>query len=105
MVWRDAIRSLREASCCSVEVVNGAAGLRVYGLVSSEATENGDDARLATRLVATASSTCTTSADFRVPLSAKSRPDATRRPFTEESRAGNAGSASSATANVPVMSQ
>ena len=93
IVCRDAIRSLREASCCSVDVVNGAAGLRVYGLVSSEATENSEDARLATRAVATASSTCTTSADFSVPLSAKSRPEATRRPLTDDSRAGNDGSA------------
>ncbi len=105
MVCREAIRSLREASCCSVEVVNGAAGRRVYGLVSSEATDHSEDARLATRLVATASSTCATSADFSSPLSPKSRPEATRFPFTEESRAEKAGSAASETAKVPVTSQ
>ena len=32
------MRSLRPASCCRVEVVNGAAGRRVYGFVSSDVT-------------------------------------------------------------------
>ena len=52
MVCRDAIRSLRDASCWRVEVVNGAAGRRVYGLVSSDATENAESASPATRAVA-----------------------------------------------------
>ena len=33
-------RSLRLASCCSVEVMNGAAGLRVYGFSSTDVTLN-----------------------------------------------------------------
>ena len=35
---RDENRSLRLASCCSVDVVNGAAGRRVYGFSSTEET-------------------------------------------------------------------
>src|SRR5699024_8632818 len=31
MVWRAEKRSLRAASCCSVDVMNGAAGRREYG--------------------------------------------------------------------------
>src|SRR5215510_9114615 len=34
-------RSLRLASCCRVEVRNGAAGRRVYGFSSTERTANG----------------------------------------------------------------
>ena len=40
MVWRAEKRSLRAASCCNVDVVNGAAGRRVYGFVSRFDTAN-----------------------------------------------------------------
>ncbi|MCY1364926.1 hypothetical protein D9M69_517510 [compost metagenome] len=38
MVLLDEKRSLRPASCWSVDVVKGAAGRRVYGLVSTDRT-------------------------------------------------------------------
>src|SRR4029453_7126870 len=38
IVWLAAKPSLRAASCCKVEVVNGGGGLREKGLVSTEAT-------------------------------------------------------------------
>ena len=37
--------SLREASCCRVDVVNGGAGVRFAGLVSTCPTENDDTAQ------------------------------------------------------------
>ncbi len=40
MVWLADRPSLRAASCCSVEVVKGGGGLRLNGLVSTEATLN-----------------------------------------------------------------
>src|SRR3546814_4518866 len=39
IVWLAEKPSLRAASCCSVEVVNGGGGLRVSGLVSTASTE------------------------------------------------------------------
>ena len=38
MVWRAEKPSLREASCCSVEVVNGGAGMRRSGFFATELT-------------------------------------------------------------------
>ena len=38
IVWLAEKPSLRAASCCRVEVVKGGGGLRVSGLVSTEAT-------------------------------------------------------------------
>jgi hypothetical protein len=38
MVWLAEKPSLRAASCCRVEVVKGGGGLRVKGLVSTDAT-------------------------------------------------------------------
>ena len=40
MVSRAPSPSLRLASCCRVEVMNGAAGLRLVGLASTELTLN-----------------------------------------------------------------
>jgi hypothetical protein len=40
MVWAGAKPSLRLASCCRVEVVNGGGGLRLAGLASTLATMN-----------------------------------------------------------------
>ena len=40
MVWAGAKPSLRLASCCRVEVVNGGGGLRRAGLASTLATVN-----------------------------------------------------------------
>lgn len=88
MVCRAENRSLREASCCSVEVVKGAAGLRVYGLESTEVTAmfTPGAASAAERACAAASSSGV-AFDFSLPFSSKSRPDAIRSPFTRASRA------------------
>src|SRR5207344_305504 len=100
--------SLRDASCCSVVVRNGAYGERRYGLRSTDLTLNGTPSR---RLASSpASSRWTTpggicaacpaaslavpdrysrSALRSSPVAAKSRPCATRRPSTATSLAGN----------------
>ena len=109
MVCREPIRSLRAASCCSVEVVNGAAGLRVYGLVSTSSTENAAGSRACTQARASSSPSWTTSPRPRsAPRSSKSRPVATRTPPSETRRASNGASSAdpaSVSANVPLTSQ
>jgi len=85
IVSREESRSLREASCWSVEVVNGAAGLRRYGLDSTDETV--PSVTTPAIAVALASSRCT-AADVRsAPSSPKSRPVATRAPSTAARRA------------------
>src|SRR6478609_8284489 len=85
MVLLEEKRSLRPASCCSVEVVNGAAGRRVYGLVSTERTLNSALCRPAARAVASSSLRCTALREVSSPLSLKSRPLATLAPSTAAS--------------------
>ncbi|CNJ11753.1 Uncharacterised protein [Mycobacterium tuberculosis] len=87
MVTREEKRSLRAASCCRVEVVNGAAGRRLYGLVSTERTENAADCRAAASARAASSFRWVTLEVLRVPSSAKSLPVATRLPSTATSLA------------------
>ena len=99
MVCREPRRSLREASCCSVDVVNGDAGLRVYGLVSRLRTAKSAVSSAATSTRAASSSRCTVDRDVRTPRSSKSRPVATRAPSTVVKRAPNTGSPASAVAN------
>ena len=82
MVLLEEKRSLRPASCCSVEVVNGAAGRRVYGLVSTERTRKSASCRPAAREVARSSLRCTALREVSSPLSLKSRPLATLAPST-----------------------
>ena len=79
MVWRAEKCSLRAASCCRVEVVNGAAGLRVYGLESTALTMSATSGfrSAAARDSAEARSRATAS-EVSVPVSSKSRPVATR---------------------------
>ncbi len=105
MVRSTANRSLRAASCCSVEVMNGGYGRRVYGLVSTLVTSNG------VRSSAAASSRAGRSVRCRalprtVPVSgSKSRPVATRRPSTDTSVAVNVeGSPASVPAAAPAAS-
>ncbi len=78
---------MRLASCCSVEVVNGAAGRRVYGRSCTERTATAAFAMPAATASAIAWSRCTTSLVRSSPVSAKSRPVATRRPSTPTRRA------------------
>jgi hypothetical protein len=67
---------LRLASCCSEEVVKGAAGRRVYGLDSSEVTVAGVAPRVSTssRAEASVSTVALFERGLRVPSSAKSLP-------------------------------
>ena len=80
-------RSLREASCCSVEVVKGAAGLRVYGFSSTRVTVNSACSSPSASARAEAASRTATSALLTWPRSSKSRPVATRAPSRVVSRA------------------
>ena len=87
------MRSLRPASCCRVEVVNGAAGRRVYGFVSSDVTVSASFAvplSASDSEVACASSRTTAfDEDLSWPRSSKSRPVATFVSSTESRRALN----------------
>ena len=87
------MRSLRPASCCRVEVVNGAAGRRVYGFVSREVTVSESFAvpfSTPARDVACGSSRTTAfDAFFNWPRSSKSRPVATFDSSTVSRRALN----------------
>ena len=56
MVWLALKRSLREASCCSVDVVNGGCGRRFTVLRSIEATLNARPSMRATAAFAAVSS-------------------------------------------------
>ncbi len=74
-------RSLREASCCSVEVMKGGAGVRRSGFCVTDFTVKGWSVRPEARLVASASpSTLTSPLAVRTPVSEKSRPVATGVP-------------------------
>ena len=99
-------RSLREASCCSVEVMNGADGRRVVGFSVTDRTDQDAPSSAATSAVAAASSRrsapALAAAGFSCPSSPKSPPPATRAPSIATSFAGN--SPPSAT-NVPEASQ
>ncbi len=81
------IRSLREASCCSVEVVKGADGRRVYGFSATSETVAVTPRIASATATAVASSTWRTLAVTSEPSSAKSRPVATRSPSSAASRA------------------
>ncbi len=52
MHCRAPMPNLRLASCCSVEVMNGAAGLRVAGLASTDRTVRTREATAATAISA-----------------------------------------------------
>ena len=99
MVVCEENRSLRLASCCSVEVMNGAAGERRYGFSSTERTAKLASASPSAR-ERTVGSSSTTDSVAALPLSRpsgpKSRPAATRRPSRATSRAGNAPGSSTA---------
>ena len=83
-------RSLRPASCCSVEVMNGAEGDRRNGLWVIELTTNGTSASPAARALASSSpSTTTEPGEVRTPVSSKSRPEARAVPSTAVSAAVN----------------
>src|SRR5699024_5891781 len=62
MVTLEVKRSRRDASCCNVEVVKGAAGRRRYGLSSKDVTANSACSNPPANDLAEASSRCTTSA-------------------------------------------
>ena len=74
--------SLREASCCSVVVRNGAYGERRYGLRSTLDTAKAAFSRRCARAAAASASRCKRSWLFSSPTEVKSRPWATRRPST-----------------------
>ncbi len=97
IVRSDENRSLRPASCCSVDVINGGYGRRVYGFSSTDATFSWAPANPVASAVAPTSSSTTTSGAVSPPLlrswpsESKSRPVATREPSTEVSRAVKVG--------------
>ena len=78
MVTADDQRSLRPASCCSVEVMNGGYGRRRYGFSSTRLTANSAFSSRAARPRAPASSRCSTSLEARPVAGSKSRPVAIR---------------------------
>ena len=78
--------SLRDASCCSVVVRNGAYGDLRYGLRSTELTAKSASPRRSASATACSESRCSRfafGAPFSSPAGVKSRPCATRRPSTE----------------------
>ena len=83
------IESLRPASCCSVEVVNGARGLRVPGLDSRFETDAVPAAWIASARVRAAASSRTSTAFFSSPWSSKSVPRASGAPSTRARRVAN----------------
>ena len=86
MASEEESRSRRPASCWKVDVVNGAAGRRRYGLASTESTVAVRPCRPTVRASAEAWSRTNTSSRSGQPSSPKSRPDATRRPLTSTRR-------------------
>ena len=70
IVRRASKRNFRLPSCCSVDVVNGGAGLRVNGFSSAEETVNDAWPHCASRDAPAASSSKTTPAFFSAPTSA-----------------------------------
>ena len=98
--------NLRDASCCMVVVRNGAYGLRVYGLASTEAMVNVWSASAVASAPARSSSRWTTSGFLSAPSSPKLAPVATRLPSTVRSFAGKRrGSCCSPASNVASRSQ
>ena len=82
-------RSLRPASCCSVEVMNGAEGDRRNGLWVIDVTVKGTSASPAARVRASSSpSTTTDPARSGRPVWSKSRPEARATPSTDGQRGG-----------------
>ena len=85
-------RSLRPASCCSVEVMNGAYGLRVYGFSSTLDTRIWTPVSAwASRVASASASTVTAAFALSLPSEPKSRPVATRVPSTATRRAPKIG--------------
>src|ERR1022692_3183409 len=83
-------RSLRPASCCSVEVMNGADGERRNGLWVTDETVKGTPASPAARALASASANTTTDpGEVSTPVSSKSRPEARATPSTATREAVN----------------
>src|SRR6266581_2969989 len=81
--------SLRDASCWSVVVRNGAYGDLRYGLRSTDPTLKSAPSSRSASAAAAAPSRCRMSADFSSPVEPKSRPCATRLPSTATSAAAN----------------
>src|ERR1035438_8503259 len=76
-------RSLRPASCCRVDVMNGADGERRNGLWVIDFTVKGDPASPTAIVRASASASTTTDwGEVSVPVSSKSRPEASALPST-----------------------
>jgi hypothetical protein len=89
MVTPELMPSLRPASCWRVEVMNGGAGRRVYGLRSTESTSTGRSTSAVLNAPAAASSSRTTPSLVRAPDWSKSFPVARREPSSSTSLAGN----------------
>ena len=84
-------RSLRPASCCSVEVMNGAAGERRKGRSVTELTVKDRPARaVATDVASSSPSTRTSLLPVRSPCSSKSLPVATVAPPKPDQRGAEA---------------
>src|SRR5450756_1119161 len=83
-------RSLRPASCCMVDVMNGGAGDRRNGLWVIDFTAKGAPSRAAANPRVSASPNTTTEPEeVSAPVSSKSRPDANDTPSTATSDAVN----------------
>lgn len=108
MVRSEVNRILRPASCCSVEVMNGAYGFRVYGFSSTLETLKSRcfSASARRRASASASTRISLFEALSCPSEPKSRPVARRAPSTATRRAGKfRGDASSPASIVAEMSQ
>ena len=105
MARREQKRSLRPASCCSVEVMNGAAGERRNGFSVMERTAKGTPSSPAARARARASSRTTTEPGcLSAPDSSKSRPEARGTSSSAASAARNVlGDVSSARRRSPFL--
>ena len=83
MVWLAEKPSLRDASCCSVEVVKGGCGLRATALLSIDATVKSAPSIAATARLAAASSPRSIFSSFcpssRWSRAVKASPEAERR--------------------------
>ncbi len=95
-------RSLRPASCCSVDVMKGAAGLRRKGRSLTELTSNSWPVKASARNVASSSaSTRTGVLASSSPVDEKSRPVASGVPSTATSEAVNAEGVGTCSAEPP----
>ena len=97
------IESLRPASCCIVEVVNGALGLRVPGFASRWETDARDAVRMASARSFASVSLRTRTAFLSSPRSSKSVPRARAPPSMRTSRAEKAFSGSVASRSVTAV--